>query len=70
MHDDNRHRLHFGPYKTPRFQYGAVVQDVARGDVVIVGMTDAAIPWPLARRVDRPSGLPSLVLNCSLVKAV
>jgi hypothetical protein len=42
-----RFKLHFGPYKTPRFKLGACVEDEIRGEVTIVGLTDARIPWPI-----------------------
>jgi hypothetical protein len=32
----NRHKLHFGPYRTPRFKYDAKVECEARGEVTIV----------------------------------
>ena len=44
-----RCKLFFGPYRTPRFKYGSIVQDEVRGPVQIIGMTDAAIPWPIGR---------------------
>ena len=42
-----RFKLHFGPYRTPRFRIGAVVEDEVRGEVTIVGLTGARIPWPI-----------------------
>jgi hypothetical protein len=42
-----RYQLLFGPYRTPRFKFGATVEDEIRGKVTIVGLTDARIPWPL-----------------------
>lgn len=50
MTDDDRFRLHFGPYQTPRFRIGDVVCDEVRGLVTIVGLTDARIPWPIGKR--------------------
>jgi hypothetical protein len=35
-----------GRYKTPRFRLGDVVRCARRGDVRIVGLSDAPIPWP------------------------
>ena len=32
----DRHKLHFGPFRTPRFKYGAKVKCEARGDVTIL----------------------------------
>ena len=49
MHDSKRFKLHFGPYKTPLFKYGSIVEDVARGDMKISGITDAPIPWPIGK---------------------
>jgi hypothetical protein len=37
------YKLHFGPYRTPRFKYGAKVECEARGEVRIVKLTDARI---------------------------
>jgi len=41
--------LLFGPYRTPSFSYGDIVHDEVRGDVTIVGLTDARIPWPIGK---------------------
>jgi hypothetical protein len=43
-----RFKLHFGPYRTPRFKLGAIVADEIRGEVKVIGVSDARIPWPLA----------------------
>jgi hypothetical protein len=45
-----RFKLHFGPYGTPRFKHGAVVQDALRGAVKIVGLTAGRIPWPIGKK--------------------
>jgi hypothetical protein len=37
------------PYQTPRFHYGDVVKCEMRGDVKIVCLTAARIPWPKCR---------------------
>src|ERR1700728_2049420 len=44
-----RFKLHFGPYRAPRFKYGAVVEDALRGKVKIVGLTAGRIPWPIGQ---------------------
>jgi hypothetical protein len=67
MPDVDRHKLHFGPYHTRRFKYGAKVECESHGEVKIVGLTAARIPWPLARR---SRGNSSPVLFGSLAKAV
>jgi hypothetical protein len=62
-----RFRLHFGPYRTPRFRMGAVVEDELRGAVRIVKLTDAPIPWPIGKAED---GRLALVVYGALAKAV
>src|SRR5688500_6621031 len=68
MTDTDRFRLLFGPYRTPRFRYGSIVSCRRRGDVIVCGITDARIPWPIARR--RGSSARSLVLYRDLVRGV
>ena len=48
MEDTERFRL-LGKYKTPRFRIGQKVRCEVRGKVVITGMTEAPIPWPIAK---------------------
>ena len=62
----DRHKLHFGPYRTRRFKYFQHVECLARGDVKIVKLTDARIPWPIGRA----QGAESLVLFRGLARAV
>jgi hypothetical protein len=38
-----------GPYRTPRFKYGDVVTCAIHGEVRIVALSDARIPWPKCR---------------------
>lgn len=66
MSQVNRHKLHFGPYRTPRFKYGAKVECQARGEVTIVKLTAGRIPWP----VGRTKRATSLVLFKGLARAV
>ena len=61
-----RHRLHFGPYRTPLFRIGQRVEDERRGVVRIVAMSAGRIPWPIGHS----SGSPSLVLYRDLARAV
>jgi hypothetical protein len=66
MRDSERFRLRFGPYRTPRFRYGAAVNDLRFGRVRIAGISDAQIPWPY-----RKKGMPkTLILYGDLAKAV
>lgn len=53
-------------YRTPRFRYGQRAQCLARGEVTIVGLTDAPIPWPIGKS----KRAKSLVLYRDLAKAV
>ena len=43
----DRHKLHFGPYRTPRFRYGQRVECAVRGELTIKALSTAPIPWPL-----------------------
>jgi len=45
-----RHKLHFGPYRTPRFRIGERVEDGRRGTVRIVGLSAGRIPWPIGQQ--------------------
>jgi hypothetical protein len=51
--DGNRpsanHNLQMPTYRTPTFRYGQRVACLARGEVEIVGLTDAPGPWPIAK---------------------
>jgi hypothetical protein len=49
MKDSERFKLRFGNYKTPKFEYDDIVFDEAHGEVRIVGLTDAPIPWPIGQ---------------------
>ena len=57
-----------GRYKTPRFQYGSVVFDIVRGDVQIVALTDAPIPWPIGRSIATRGR--SLIVFADLERAI
>ncbi len=59
-----------GTYESPRFHVGAVVSCARRGDMVILGVSEAPIPWPIGRPPGRGRGRTSLVLYRDLVKAV
>ena len=48
MEDAERFRL-LGKYRTPRFRIGRTVLCEVRGEIVITGMTDALIPWPIGK---------------------
>src|SRR5690242_3911992 len=66
MEDAERFRL-LGKYRTPRFRYRRKALCEVRGEVTIVGMTDAPIPWPIAKR---GRGRHSLVVFMDLAKAI
>jgi len=58
-----RHRLHFGPYQTPRFRIVQRVEDLRRGTVRIVGLRAGRIPWPIGQT----KRAKSLVLKAALL---
>ena len=66
MRDRDRFQLRFGPYRTPRYRLGQVVNCSARGQVTIVGTSRGKIPWP----VGKTHRAKSLVLFNDLERAV
>jgi hypothetical protein len=66
MKDSDRFKL-LSTYRTPRFRIGQVVSCAARGKVVITGVTEAPIPWPIAKK---GKGRHSLVVFKDLARAV
>ena len=38
-----------GPYKTPRCRVGRELFDFLRGDLVVIRISEAPIPWPMGR---------------------
>jgi hypothetical protein len=69
MTEAGRFKL-LGQYPTPRFHYGKAVFCQVRGRVVLTGLHEAPIPWPVCKRPGRSTGQASLVLYTSLVRAV
>jgi hypothetical protein len=65
MEDADRFRL-LGTYRTPRFRIGQRVRCLVRGEVIITGMTDAPIPWPIGKSGRRRS----LVVYKGLARAI
>jgi len=50
MLPSSRIKLLFGPYITPRVRLGDVLFDEARDcEVVVCGLTDAQLPWPIGK---------------------
>jgi hypothetical protein len=49
MRPADRFRL-LGTYRTPRFRYGRTVRCEVRGEVEIVGLHEAPIPWPVGKK--------------------
>jgi hypothetical protein len=66
MKDTERFRL-LGKYRTPRFRIGRTVFCEVRGEMVITGVTDALIPWPIGKR---GRGRHTLIVYKGLAKAV
>jgi hypothetical protein len=70
MTDADRVKLLHGPYRAPRFRYGGTLRCELRGELVVTGLTDALVPWPLGRRPGRNERARSLVLCGDLAEAV
>src|SRR5438876_1140932 len=71
MTESERFKLHFGPYKTPHFNFGDIVDDERRGEVEIVCLTDGLIPWPIGRPTQKGHRRErAIVLFDALVTAV
>lgn len=64
MKDEERYKLHFGPYYPPKVRRGSRLFDEVHGTVVVGRFSDGEIPWP------QQHGKRSLVLCGDLVKAV
>src|SRR5207248_2535325 len=58
-----------GQCKAPRFRLGDVVACARRGDVRIVGLSDAPIPWPTGQLL-KGGRRPALILDGDLARAV
>jgi hypothetical protein len=57
-----------GAYATPTFQYGDVVMCALRGEVTLLGLRDAPVPWPVGKKAGRRGK--ALVLCAGLADAV
>jgi hypothetical protein len=70
MSDNDKARLLRGPYRAPPLAVGDRVTCLIRGPgVVIIGWSQALIPWPLCRPVGR-RGHPSLLVTAALARAI
>jgi hypothetical protein len=67
--DADRFKL-LGKYHTPRFRYGQVVFCEVRGWVVITGLTQAPLPWPVCKKRGRSTGRTSLLVYQGLARAL
>jgi hypothetical protein len=70
MTDADRFKLLFGPCHTPLFRYGDVVFCERRGDLILCGLTNGPIPWPIGKKREKRLSARSIVLYGDLVKAV
>jgi hypothetical protein len=62
--------LLFGPYATPRFEYGDVASCAVRGDVRLCGLSAGPVPWPTCRQKRTGGGRLVLVVYGALADAV
>ena len=69
MLEQERVKLLFGPYRTPKCKVGRRLRCVMRGKVTVAGLSDAPIQWPY---VPQPggNGYRSLILCGDLIRAV
>src|SRR4051812_18339720 len=67
MNPSEQYPLLFGPYKTPAFEYGQTMHCERRGDLIVCGLSNRRIPWPIGRP---QNGGPSLILCGDLARAV
>src|SRR6516164_2650967 len=69
MLEQERVKLLFGPYRTPKCKVGRHLRCIMRGKVTVAGLSDALIQWPY---VPQPggNGYRSLILCGDLVRAV
>jgi hypothetical protein len=57
-----------GQYATPAFAYGDVAFCALRGEVTLVGLREAPIPWPVGKK--QGQRVKALVLYAGLAEAV
>ena len=69
MLEQERVKLLFGPYRTPKCKVGHRLRYVMRGKITVAGLSDAPIQWPY---VPQPggNGYRSLILCGDLIRAV
>jgi hypothetical protein len=65
MDEATRFRL-LGNYGTPRVRIGRIVRCQIRGEVKVVGFTDAPIPWPQGKTRRHPA----IIVYADLAKAI
>jgi hypothetical protein len=68
MHESDRAKLLFGPYRQPRCKVGQLLRCAMRGKVRVAGIYEALIPWPYTLRAG--GGRPMLILCGDLAYAV
>ena len=69
MHERERVKLLFGPYRTPRCKVGRSLRCAIRGKATVRGLTDAPIKWPYTYS-EKKANRPSLILCGALADAV
>jgi hypothetical protein len=69
MTDRDRFKLQVSPYRSPRVPVGGVLTCENRDDdVIVVGYSDARIPWPIGKR--RGQRARALIIYGQLAEAV
>ena len=69
MMQEDRVKLLFGPYQTPKCKFGGTLRCRMRGKMKVKGITDAPIHWPYTFKRGG-GGRPLLILCGDLVRAV
>lgn len=71
MRDEERFKLLFGPYQSPRVRlHDELFCRVRNGPMVVYGWSDAPIPWPMTRTLGRRGGAPTIIVCDDLVRAL
>ena len=71
MPDPEKVKLLFGPYKAPRLKRGDVAFDYVReAPVVVIGWSEARIPWPKCLPLDPPRRGRGLLIDDELARAI
>src|SRR4051812_6825409 len=69
MHNNDRFKLLYGPYRMPKCKVGKSLRCRIRGEVKVIGITDALIQWPYTLQ-DGGIGHKMLIVCGDLARAI